>query len=477
MEDLPEELFTEIIARITQTSDLNSLSLVSRRLYTIEACQRKALHVGCGLCPAREALASLCSRFPNLWKVKIDYSGWASGNGNQLDNKGLLVISSRCPLLTDLTLSFCKCITDLGLGYVADCKKLVSIRLNSAPEITSSGLLAVATGCSNLSILHLENCEKIESVEWLEYLGWNGSLEELVVMNCKGINEHDLLKFGPGWMKLQKFGFDTKKRVVNIPGGYDFHDDLYDAHNPSQYDFCCETLKDLRLARFTTGTEVGLRVLLGKCKALERLCLEYVFGLNDNDITAISQTCRNLKSISLWLKPLHYDDAYRTGFTDNSLKALSLGCPMLQAIELTFVGCQPGWPSDISFTQEGLLALIQSCPIRVLVLNDANFFDYDGMKALSSASFLERLELTDSDKITDAGLCFIACAPCLTSLTLRRCDNVTDVGLAELARAQKLESLTIECCRSISHQAAQGAARSVRYSKSSQVGIVERMYF
>ncbi|KQJ86553.1 hypothetical protein BRADI_4g06270v3, partial [Brachypodium distachyon] len=441
-----------IIARITRTSDLDSLSLVSKRLHTIEACQRRALRVSCVLCPAREALASLCSRFPNLWKVEIDYSQWTSGNGKQLDNKGLLVISSRCHSLTDLTLSFCSCINDSG--YLADCKKLMSIRLNSAPEITSSGLLA-----------------------WLEYLGWHGSLEELVVTNCKGINQYDPLKFGPGWMKLQKFGFDTKKRFFDIPGVHDFHDHLCDAHNPSEYDFFCETLKNLRLARFETGTKVGLRFLLGKCKALERLSLEYVFGLNDKDITALSQSCRNLKSISLWLTPLHYDDDFRTAFTDNSLKALSLCCPMLQAIELTFSGCEPSWPSEIGFTQEGVLVLIQSCPIRVLVLNSANFFDDDGMKALSSAPFLETLELMHSQKITDAGMGFIACTPYLTSLTLRRLHNVTDVGLAELAHAQKLESLIIECCRSISQQAAQGVARSVHHSETLQPGFIEKMYF
>ncbi|KAF6986979.1 hypothetical protein CFC21_004659 [Triticum aestivum] len=386
MEDLPEALVTEILNRITRTSDLNSLSLVSKQLYKIEGNQRGAIRVGSGLCTATKALTSLCARFPNLRKVEIDYSGWTPGHGKQLDNKGLSVFSlSCCSSLVDLT----SCIDDSGLGCLANCKKLVSLRLNSTPQITSIGLFSVAVGCTSLSALHLIGCEKIDSVEWLEYLGRDGSLEELVVKNCKGINHHDFIKFGSGWMKLQKFEFEGNR------GGYDsltddvVYDSSYDAHSMDLYDFYCESLKDLRLARIKTWPEVGLRVVLGKCKALEKLCLEYVSALNDNDMIALSRSCSNLKSISLWLNLQHYssDVSYcetRTSFTDNSLYTLALNCRMLQMVDLSFTGCSPDWPSEIGFTQQGFLALIQSCPIRVLVLNTVNFFDDEGMKGLSS---------------------------------------------------------------------------------------------
>jgi F-box/leucine-rich repeat protein 2/20 len=102
MEGLPEPLLAEIIKRITRTSDLNALSLVSKHLYNAEAEERVTIRVGCGLHPATKALSSLCFRFPNLWKVEINYSGWTSKQGRQLDNRGILVLSSRCPLLTVL---------------------------------------------------------------------------------------------------------------------------------------------------------------------------------------------------------------------------------------------------------------------------------------------------------------------------------------------------------------------------------------
>ncbi|KAM3300066.1 hypothetical protein ACQJBY_041207 [Aegilops geniculata] len=480
MEDLPEALVTEILKRITRTSDLNSLSLVSKQLYKIEGNQRGAIRVGSGLCTATETLTSLCTRFTNLSKLEIDYSGWMPRHGNQLDNKGLFVFSSHCSSLIDLTLSFCSHIDDSGLGCLAYCKKLVSLRLNSTPQITSIGLFSVAVGCTSLSALHLIDCEKIDRVEWLEYLGTDGSLEELVVKNCKRINHHDLLKFGSGWMKLQKFEFEGKRGIYDCLTGGVIYDSSYDAHSMDIYDFCCDSLKDLRLAHIKTWPEVGLRVVLGKCKALEKLCLEYVCALNDNDMIALSQSCSNLKSISLWLnlQPYSSDIGYcetRTSLTDNSLYALVQNCRMLQMVDLSFTGCSRDWPSEIGFTQQGFLALIQSCPIRVLVLNTANFFDDEGMKALSSSPHLETLELILCHVVTDAGICFIAHSPCLSNLTLRSCHNVTDVGVAELGSAHKLESLVVEYCGEVSLQAVLGVAKSVHYSSNYSDALMKKI--
>ncbi|KAF6987011.1 hypothetical protein CFC21_004685 [Triticum aestivum] len=481
MEDLPEALLTEILNRITRTGDLNSLSLVSKQLYKIEGNQRDAIRVGSGLCTATEALTSFCARFPNLRKVEINYSGWIPGHGNQLDNKGLSVFSSHCSSLIDLTLSFCSCIDDSGLACLAYCKTLVSLRLNSAPKITSVGLFSVAVGCTNLSALHLTDCDEIDNVEWMEYLGRDGSLEELVVKNCKGINHHDFLKFGPGWMKLRKFEFERKRgRYDLLDPGNVVYDSSYDAHSMDVYDFFCESLKDLRLAHIETWPEVGLRVVLGKRKALEKLCLQYVRALNDNDMIALSRSCSNLKSISLWLNLQRYssDVNYcetRTSFTDNSLYALALNCRMLQMIDLGFIGCDADWPSEIGFTQEGFLVLIQSCPICVLVLNNANFFDDEGMKALSSSPHLETLELILCHAVTDARMRFIAHTPCLSNLTLRMCHNITDVGVAELEDAQKLESLVIESCGEVSLQAAQRVAKSVQYSSECSNALMKKI--
>ncbi|KAM3224090.1 hypothetical protein ACQJBY_057475 [Aegilops geniculata] len=461
MEDLPEPLLADIIKRITVSSDLNSLCLVSKRLCAAEAEHRSAIRVGCGVNPTTEALTSLFSRFSNLWKVEINYSGWTPSHGDQVNNQGILVLSRHCPLLSDLTLSFCAHIDDAGLSYLPYCKKLRSLRLSFAPAITSTGIFRVAVSCCYLSVLHLVDCIAIDNVEWLEYLGKYGSLGELVVKDCDGISQYDLLKFGPGWMKLQRFEFEVNGTYwLSEP-----RDPSYVSGYPYSYDLCCDSLKDLRLAHIITDREIGLRFLLGKCNTLETLYLEYVIGLHENEMISLFQRCSNLKTVSLRLKPLHCEDfEYRTALTDASLKVLAASCPMLQVVELTFAFCEPDWPTEIGFTQEGIVTLIQSCPIRSLLLNGASILYDEGMKCLSSSQFLEKLELVDCRSITDASMNFIIQAPCLSNLTLCKCKQVTDNGMAALARSQKLDSLTVIGCHWVSHEGVQGAAKSVRYS-------------
>ncbi|CAN6177926.1 unnamed protein product [Urochloa humidicola] len=459
MDDLPEALLAEIIKRLPTTSDLNSISLVSKQLYTVEADLRAAIYVGCGVSPVTAALASLCSRFRNLCKVEFNYSGWMPNHGMQLDNQGLHVFSSCCPSLTDLTLSFCTYIDDSGLGFLSCFKKLMSLRLKALQEITSAGLLSVAVGCKSLSALSLMSCKNVGSADWLEYLGKIGSLEELAVEDCKMISQLDLLVFGSGWMKLQKFSFHNRY----LPNEFKFDGPSY-MPSESRYDFCCDGLKDLTLVRLTTEEEIGLCSLLRKCKGLENLALYYALGIHDNDMIMLAQNNRNLRSISLMLHPQHCDGyVYRTSLTDNSLKALALSCPMLQSVELTFFGCEPDWP-EIGFTQKGLVMLIQSCPIRDLALGDANIFDDEGMKALSSARFLESLKLVCCIAVTDAGMHHLARSPSLINLTLQLCDDLTDDGVAAVVRARKLESLTVEKCPRISMKAVQGAAKTVHYT-------------
>ncbi|KAK3129804.1 hypothetical protein QOZ80_6BG0484940 [Eleusine coracana subsp. coracana] len=461
MEDLPVSMFGEIFKRLTKTSDLNSLSLVSKRIYTVEGELRDAIYVGCGVHPAKVPLASLCSRFPNLRKVEFNYSCWTPNHGMQLDNEGLRLFSSCCPLLTDLTLSSCSYVDDTGLGFLACFKKLMYLKLNALPAITSSGLLLVAIGCKNLSALHLDSCNKLSSAKWLEYLGRVGSLKELVVKCCKQISQFDLLKLGPGWMKLQKFEFQTNDWI----SVFDPRDPMFKKQEQYTYDFNCETLKDLTLSHITTEHEIGLRYLLRKCKALENLSLHYVHGIKDNDMITLSRNSSNLRSISLRLTPQFNEGrVFRTSLTDDSLKALALSCPMLRSFELIFLACDEYYP-EIGFTQEGLVTLIQSCPIRDFVLSGAHIFDDDGMKALSCAKFLETLELMHIIHITDAGMRFLAHTPRLINLILRQCDGFSDDGVDEVIRTCKLESLTVEGCSHVSRQAIEGAAKSVHYEE------------
>ncbi|CAL9175409.1 unnamed protein product [Musa hybrid cultivar] len=463
MEDLPEELLVNIVRRIDQTADRNSISLVSKRLYAIDGDQRDFLRVGCGLHPAIEALTSLCIRFPNIKKLEIVYSGWMSNLGKQLDNQGLFVLSSNCHSLTELTLSFCSFINDSGLAYLSSCRNLRSLKLNFAPAISSNGILSLVVSCKNLSALHLIRCMKVSSVEWLEYLGKLGKLEDLSIKNCRAISEHDLTKLGPGWNNLKRLEFEMD--------AYYRYPKIYDSSSVEKWlmhQGSYKNLRELSLVNCIIAPGRGLSYLLGRCEALERLHLDMCIAVEDTDMIALSQKSRNLTSMSIrlpsqFLAPVFLSSPLR--LTDESLKALAINCSMLEVFELSFSDGE--FPSFNCFSQSGILALVQTCPIRVLVLDSACFFNDSGMEALSSSPYLQTLKLIKCQEVTDKGMQLIQRCPLLTDLNLRKCLGVTDSGLKPLIGLRKLKYLKVEDCPQISEKGVQGTAMFISYKQES----------
>ncbi|KAK4590171.1 hypothetical protein RGQ29_020639 [Quercus rubra] len=428
MDELPDQLVWEILTRIKKTNDRNSLSLACKRFHELDNEQRQSIRVGCGLDPANEALTSLCNRFQNLAKVEITYSGWMSKLGKQLDDHGLLILSSCCPSLTDLTLSYCTFITDVGLRYLASCSKLSALKLNFTPRITGCGILSLVVGCGNLTLLHLIRCLNVTSVEWLEYLGKLETLEDLSIKNCRAIGEGDLVKLGPGWQNLKRLQFevDANYRYMKV----------YDRLAVDRWQkqcIPCENMLELSLVNCIISPGRGLACVLGKCKNLEKIHLDMCVGVRDSDIIGLAQRSSNLRFISLRVPsdfslPLLMNNALR--LTDESLKAVAQNCSMLES---------------------------------ELALDHVYSFNDVGMEALCSAQFLEILELVRCQEISDEGLQLVGQFPRLRVLRLSKCLGISDDGLKPLVGSYKLELLAVEDCPQISERGLQGAAKSISF--------------
>ncbi|KAB1218762.1 F-box/LRR-repeat protein 14 [Morella rubra] len=400
MDSLPDQLVWEILSRIKKTNDRNSVSLACKRLHELENEQRESIRIGCGLDPANEALSSLCNRFPNLAEVEITYAGWMSKLGKQLDDQGLIILSSCCPSLSNLTLSYCTFITDVSLRYLASCSKLSTLKLNFTPRITGCGILSLVVGCRNLTVLHLIRCLNITSVEWLEYLGRLETLEDLKIKNCRAIGEGDLIKLGPGWRKLKRLQFevDANYRYMKV------YDRLAVDRWQKQV-YPCENMLELSLVNCIISPGRGLACVLGKCKNLEKIHLDMCVGVRDCDIIVLAQRARNLRFISLRVPsdfslPLLMNNPLR--LTDESLKAVALNCSMLESVRISFSDGE--FPSFSSFTLNGMLTLIRMCPVRELALDHVYSFNDVGMEALCSAQYLETLELVRCQEVSDEGL-------------------------------------------------------------------------
>lgn len=459
MDSLPDQLVWEILSRIKKTNDRNSVSLACKRLHELENEQRESIRIGCGLDPANEALSSLCNRFPNLAEVEITYAGWMSKLGKQLDDQGLIILSSCCPSLSNLTLSYCTFITDVSLRYLASCSKLSTLKLNFTPRITGCGILSLVVGCRILTVLHLIRCLNITSVEWLEYLGRLETLEDLKIKNCRAIGEGDLIKLGPGWRKLKRLQFevDANYRYMKV------YDRLAVDRWQKQV-YPCENMLELSLVNCIISPGRGLACVLGKCKNLEKIHLDMCVGVRDCDIIVLAQRARNLRFISLRVPsdfslPLLMNNPLR--LTDESLKAVALNCSMLESVRISFSDGE--FPSFSSFTLNGMLTLIRMCPVRELALDHVYSFNDVGMEALCSAQYLETLELVRCQEVSDEGLQLVGQFPRLCILRLRKCLGISDDGLKPLVGSYKLESLSVEDCPHISERGVQGAAKSISF--------------
>ncbi|KAI9076003.1 hypothetical protein K1719_042019 [Acacia pycnantha] len=459
MDSLPEHLVWEILTRIKKTKDRNSVSLTCKRLYHLDNAQRYSLKVGCGMAPANDALTSLCNRFISLSKVEITYSGWMSKLGKQLDDQGLLILAYQCPSLSDLTLSYCTFITDVGLHCLASCSKLSSLMLNFTPRITGCGILSLVMGCKHLSSLHLIRCLNVSSVEWLEYLGKLETLEVLSIKNCRAIGEGDLIKLGPGWKKLKRlqFGVDANYRYMKVY-------DRLSVDGWQKQCFPCENMLDLSLVNCIISPGRGLACVLGKCKNLENVYLDMCVGVRDCDIISLSERSSNLKSISFRVPSDFSLPSFmnnRLTLTDESLKAIAQNCSKLESVRISFSDGE--FPSSSLFSLNGILCLMQRCPIRKLALDHVYSFNDVGMEALCSAEYLESLTLVRCQEISDEALQLVSQFPRLSNLHLSKCLGISDDGLKPLVGSFKLNRLVVEDCPQISERAVQGAAKSVSF--------------
>ncbi|KAL0415394.1 UNVERIFIED_CONTAM: F-box/LRR-repeat protein 14 [Sesamum latifolium] len=377
MDNLPEQVAWDILGRIKRTVDKNSVSLTCKRLHELDNEQRKCIRVGCGLNPANEALVSLCNRFQNLEKVEISYSGWMSKLGKQLDDKGLYNLSVSCPLLTDLTLSYCTFITDAGLSHLASCSHLSALKLIFTPRISGFGILSVVVGCKNLNLLHLNRCLNITSMEWLEYLGKLQTLEDLCIKNCRAIGEGDLIKLGPSWQKLKRLQFevDANYRYMKV----------YDRLAVDQWQMQwipCDSMIELKLVNGIISPGRGLACVLGKCSNLEKIHLDMCVGVKDSDITV--QNCP--------IRELSLDHVY--SFNDVGMEALC-SAEYLQMLELS--RCQ-------EITDEGLQLVAQFPKLCVLKLSKCLGVTNDGLKPLVGSHKLKLLAVDDCPQISERGV-------------------------------------------------------------------------
>lgn len=112
-------------------------------------------------------------------------------DGARVSDSSLLTLTSSCRALTELGVSKCVGVTDIGMmmGLARNCSNLKALNLACCGFVTDAAISAVAQSCLNLESLQLESCHLITE-KGLQSLGcYSKRLQELDLTDCDGVND------------------------------------------------------------------------------------------------------------------------------------------------------------------------------------------------------------------------------------------------------------------------------------------------
>ncbi|XP_010546742.1 PREDICTED: F-box/LRR-repeat protein 3 isoform X2 [Tarenaya hassleriana] len=231
-------------------------------------------------------------------------------DGACISDSFLRKLSSNCRFLTEIGLSKCIDMTDMGvMALVRGCVNLRTLNMSCCGSITDLALSAVVESCQYLQILKLESCNMITE-KGLRGIGHCSKLlQELDLTDCCGINDRGLeyISRCSNLLRL-KLGLCTN---VSDKGLF---------HIGSN----CTKLLELDLYRCSGIGDEGLAALSRGCKSLNRLNLSYCDELTDTGVEHIGQ----LEQLG------HLELRGIKKITGTGLATISLGCKKLVYLDL-----------------------------------------------------------------------------------------------------------------------------------------------
>jgi len=196
----------------------------------------------------------------------------------QVTDRGIALISTKCPNLSSVNFTGCLEITDVSLSYLAqNCKKIQSLVLPGCPRISDIGIQLIAQEAKHhLRILDLNDCTRISDKAILFLGHYCPSLSSLRLKNTSITV--------PVLFKLLSRLHLTELNIQSLP----ITDSLLVVLARMQ-----QTLRVLDISFCSRVTIAGLKHVINK---LEFLCELQVFGLAvpDMDLETLRQSHASL---------------------------------------------------------------------------------------------------------------------------------------------------------------------------------------
>ncbi|XP_021283032.1 F-box/LRR-repeat protein 3, partial [Herrania umbratica] len=335
-------------------------------------------------------------------------------------------------------------VTNESLHSIASLLKLEVLGLVACPLIDDAGLQFIGHGCPLLKVIEVSRCEGVSSSGLISVITGHSNLLELNAGYCLSELSTTLLH----WIKNLKH-----LEMIRIDGAR-ISESSFPVISTN-----CKSLIEIGLSKCVGVTNMGIVRLVSGCINLRVLNLTCCHSITDAAISAIADSCRNL--VCLKLESCHM-------ITEKGLCQLGSSCLLLEEIDLTdccgvndkgleylsrcsqLLCLKLGLCTNIS--GKGLSYIGSNCTkIHELDLYRCSAVGDDGLDALSKGcKKLTKLNLSYCNEVSDRGLGYIGHLEELSDLEMRGLFKITGVGLeAVAAGCKRLADLDLKHCDKI----------------------------
>ena len=303
-------------------------------------------------------------------------SDHSSVYGGNVTDGGMSDIGEYATNLRTLKIAFCCNVTDEGIRHVVSkCSQLACLDVSHCLTLTDTAMLHMSKHSSNLQVLHALGCVQFTGIYFDELMAHCSRLTEILLANGHYLGNLNLIhkpsiecaELGPAGQRCAIYAEDRHSQEC-----FDIHcqrfNDLIKSGNSSSIDdrqpscdrrlscdgqLSCDNDMKLMLCRHVYHLSVLDLSFCSKlshrcmvhiayhCPLLSQLCLRGCCQLQDETISVVASSCKNLVHLDIsggsFLRQSPLTDASFTSIAENCMKLETLSAVKIPHLSITGV--------------------------------------------------------------------------------------------------------------------------------------------
>ncbi|GAQ88503.1 hypothetical protein KFL_004340100 [Klebsormidium nitens] len=230
--------------------------------------------------PTTDTLLLLAAGCPNLRTLLVPRSFRA------VTNDSLAALARACPRLTELDISGCLKVTEVGVIQVATfCQGLQRLSVAGNFQFSNWALASVAMNCRGLRSLDVSGCQRVRD-DGLEILAAKcKALVALEVGGCREITDRGVCELARSCVNLENLGLGACKLLTDA--------------SVTAIAVNCPRLSVFNLSNVDSVTDRGIVTLAAHAAQLTDINVGGCFRITDQAVSAILGGCPKLSRISV----------------------------------------------------------------------------------------------------------------------------------------------------------------------------------